>query len=427
MTRLIVIGAQWGDEGKGKIIDFLAGKAEVVVRYQGGNNAGHTVEADGNTYKLHLIPSGILYPKTLCLVGNGVVIDPRVFLQEVEGLNERGIDTSNLRISDRCHIIMPYHTKIDELEEDRKGEANIGTTRRGIGPCYMDKIERTGIRACDLLDPVIFKEKLTERLQMKNAVLEKIYHQQPMDLHSIYQDYCGYAQKLKPYVADTTVLLYGAVKSDKKILFEGAQGTMLDNDLGTYPYVTSSHPVSGGVCTGAGIGPGCITGVMGVVKAYITRVGKGPFPTELTDATGDLIREKGREYGTTTGRPRRCGWLDATVLRFAARINGLGSIAVTKLDVLGGLNTLKICVGYEMDGKIVDEFPSSLAVLEKCKPIYEEMDGWKEDISGIKDYRELPANAKRYLERIEEVSDTQISIISVGPARDETIIVKEHI
>ncbi len=427
MTRLVVIGAQWGDEGKGKIVDFLARKAEVVVRYQGGNNAGHTVEAGGNTYKLHLIPSGILYPDTLCIVGNGTVIDPKVILQEIDDLNKRGINTSNLRISDRSHTIMPYHVKIDEIEEDRKGEANIGTTRRGIGPCYMDKMERIGIRVCDLLEPGIFREKLTTNLEMKNAVLEKIYGQQPMDMEKIYTEYCEYAKRLKPYVADTTVLLHNAVKADKKILFEGAQGTLLDNDLGTYPFVTSSHPVSGGVCIGAGIGPTHISHVTGVVKAYITRVGKGPFPTELLDDIGSLIREKGNEYGTTTGRPRRCGWLDATVLKYAARINGLGSIAVTKLDVLGGLKKLKICIGYEHQGRIIEEFPASLAVLEKCKPIYEEMDGWEEDISGVKEYRLLPANAKRYLERIEEVSGAEISMVSVGPARDQTIVVKERL
>jgi adenylosuccinate synthase len=427
MTRLVVVGAQWGDEGKGKIIDFLAQKAEVVVRYQGGNNAGHTVEVGQETYKLHLIPSGILYPDTLCIVGNGVVINPAVMLEEIKNLNNRGIDTSNLRVSDRCHVIMPYHIRIDDLEEDRKGEAKIGTTRRGIGPCYMDKTERIGIRVCDLLDRDIFKEKLAANLEMKNLVLEKIYGQPPIDFDEVFEKYCAYAEKLRPYVEDTTIILYKAVKDDRRILFEGAQGTLLDNDLGTYPFVTSSHPVAGGVCIGSGIGPTYINHVMGVVKAYTTRVGKGPFPTELLDDTGDAMREKGHEYGTTTGRPRRCGWLDAVMLKFAVRINGLNSIAITKLDILSGLDKVKICVGYEYEGKTVEEFPASLATLEKCKPVYEELDGWNEDISNVTSYESLPANAKKYLEKIEQITGTKISIVSVGPRRSQTIVLEQNI
>lgn len=427
MSSLVVIGAQWGDEGKGKIIDFLAQRAEVVVRYQGGNNAGHTVEVGEETYKLHLIPSGILYPETLCIVGNGVVINPQVILDELNSLKARGIDTSNLRISDRCHVIMPYHVRIDDLEEDRKGEAQIGTTRRGIGPCYMDKTERIGIRLCDLLDRDIFREKLSANLEVKNLILERIYGEAALPFDEIFEKYCGYAEQLREYIEDTTITLYNALKEGKKVLFEGAQGTLLDNDLGTYPFVTSSHPIAGGVCIGSGIGPAYINHVTGVVKAYTTRVGKGPFPTELLDGAGDAMREKGHEYGTTTGRPRRCGWLDTVMLRFAVRTNGLSSLAITKLDILSGLDKVKICTGYEYDGTVIKEFPASLDALEKCKPVYEEMEGWHEEISDAASYQELPPNAKKYLERIEQLTDAKISIVSVGPRRDQTIVLENHI
>jgi len=427
MSRLVVVGAQWGDEGKGKIIDFLAQKADVVVRYQGGNNAGHTVKVGEEVYKLHLIPSGILYPDTLCIVGNGVVINPEIILQEIEDLNKRGINTSNLRISDRCHVIMPYHSIMDELEEDRKGVAKIGTTKRGIGPCYMDKTERVGIRVCDLMDGSILKDKLLANLEIKNSIFKKIYDREPIDIKQTFKDYLRYADQLKPYICDTTVILNNAVKEGAKILFEGAQGTLLDNDFGTYPFVTSSHPISGGACVGAGIGPTYIDNVVGVVKAYTTRVGEGPFPTELTDELGNIIRERGHEYGTTTGRPRRCGWLDAVVVKYAARINGLSSIAITKLDILDSLEKVKICVGYEYEGKVITEFPASLNVLERCKPVYEEIDGWKEDISKITNYQELPDNTKKYLDRISEICEVDISIVSVGPGRRETMISKDLI
>lgn len=425
MSSLVIVGAQWGDEGKGKIIDFLAQKADIVVRYQGGNNAGHTVEVGKEVYKLHLIPSGILYPDTLCIVGNGVVINPEVMLKEIDDLNKRGIDTSGLRISDRCNVIMPYHVKLDELEEDRKGEERIGTTRKGIGPCYVDKGERVGIRVCDLLDKEVFKKKLAANLEYKNAILEKVYNQPPLEFQEIFDAYCQYAQRLEPFVEDTTVILHKAIKEGKKILYEGAQGTLLDNDLGTYPYVTSSHPISGGACIGAGVGPTHIDSVVGVVKAYTTRVGKGPFPTELLDSLGDTLRKRGHEYGTTTGRPRRCGWLDAVVVKFAVRVNGLSSIAITKLDILDNLERIKICVGYEYKGKVITEFPSSLDVLEQCNPIYEEMDGWMEDISGVTTYDELPENAKKYLKRISEICEVDVSLISVGPRRDQTIILED--
>lgn len=424
MSSLVIVGAQWGDEGKGKLTDYLAEKADVVVRYQGGNNAGHTVEVDNETYKLQLIPSGILYPDKLCIIGNGVVLDPEAFLGEIRNLENRGIKTSNLRISDRAHIIFPYHKKIDELSELKRGSDDIGTTKKGIGPCYMDKTERIGIRVCDLLKKDVFAAKLKSNLESKNAYLKKIFDFDGYSYDEMLAKYLDYAEQLRPFVEDTSVLIYDAIKAGKKVLFEGAQGTLLDLDFGTYPYVTSSHPVAGGVCIGAGVGPALIGNAVGVVKAYTTRVGKGPFPTELSDEVGELIRTKGNEFGTVTGRPRRCGWFDAVIVRYAARISGLTGIAITKLDTLSDIPTIKMCVGYRLDGNIIREFPASLEDLEKCEPIYEEFEGWG-DISSITEYKKLPTQVLRYLERIEELCGTKIALLSVGPKRNQTIVIEK--
>lgn len=423
MSTVVLIGAQWGDEGKGKITDFLARQAEVVVRSQGGNNAGHTVVVDDKEYKLHLIPSGILYPEKLCVIGNGVVIDPKVLLEEIDYLAENGIQTDNLRISSSAHVIMPYHKKLDELQEERRGNKKIGTTKRGIGPCYMDKIARTGIRIIDLINANDFKETLGSALQDKNYLFDKVYNTTGFELQEIYDEYMQYAERIRPYVTDTSVLINKAIDEKRDVLFEGAQGTLLDIDHGTYPFVTSSYPTSGGACVGSGVGPTKIDSVLGVVKAYTTRVGEGPFPTELRNEMGDQIRKAGHEFGTTTGRPRRCGWMDAVILRYAARINGLTGIAVTKLDVLDGLETLKICTAYKYQGEILNEFPSSLKVLEQCQPVYEELPGWQQETSGIEDYNDLPQNAKRYLHRLEELSGVKIDMVSVGPGRKQTIVI----
>lgn len=424
MSSLVVIGAQWGDEGKGKITDFLAGKADMVVRYQGGNNAGHTIELGDQKYKLQLIPSGILNPDTINILGNGLVIDPEAFLGEVDGLEGRGINTKNLKISDRAHLIFPYHKKQDELAEISRGANDIGTTRKGIGPCYMDKTERSGIRVCDLMKKDVFKEKLRAALESKNLYLKQIYGFEGFDFEELLNKYLTLAERIRPYVADTSVLVYNAVKAGNKVLFEGAQGTLLDLDFGTYPFVTSSHPTSGGVPTGVGIGPTMINKALGVVKAYTTRVGKGPFPTELLDATGDWIREKGFEFGTVTGRSRRCGWFDAVIVKFAVRISGLTSMAITKVDTLAGLDKVKICVGYRLGDEIIQDFPASLDDLANCKPVYEEFEGWG-DISEVRRYEDLPSSTKRYLERIEELCGVEASIISVGPRRDQTIVMED--
>lgn len=425
MSTLVIVGSQWGDEGKGKITDYLAEKADVVVRYQGGNNAGHTVEKDGIQYKLHLIPSGILYPDKICIIGNGVVLDPASLIEEINTLKSQGVSVENLKISDRAHIVLPYHVRLDELEELSKGENDIGTTKRGIGPCYMDKSERIGIRACDLVDEEVFREKLMINVKKKNEIFTKIYGLPEMSFEEIYEEYLEYAKILKPYIVDTTSLLYDLIKEEKKVLFEGAQGTLLDIDLGTYPYVTASHPISGGVTVGAGIGPTMINDVVGVVKAYTTRVGKGPFPTELFDEEGDFLREKGHEYGTTTGRPRRCGWLDIVIVNYAVRVSGIRTFALTKLDTLTGLKKIKICTGYRYNGKIINNFPASLKDLAMCEPVYEELDGWTEDITNVKKFEDLPQNAKKYVERIEELTGINASIISVGPGREKTIIREE--
>ncbi|SHF59421.1 Adenylosuccinate synthetase [Caldanaerobius fijiensis DSM 17918] len=422
MSSVVIVGTQWGDEGKGKITDYLAEQADIVMRYQGGSNAGHTVEAKGKQYKLHLVPSGILYPDKQCLIGHGVVLDPEELLQEIDMLISQGIDVSNLRISDRAHLVFPYHKLFDGLEEDKKGDNDIGTTRKGIGPAYMDKSERIGIRVCDLMNEDVFRNKLKANLQKKNEILTKIYEREPFDVEEMTERYLEYGKKLSRYVADTTVIVYEALKAGKKVLFEGAQGTLLDLDLGTYPYVTSSHPIAGGVCVGAGIGPTMIDKVVGVAKAYTTRVGKGPFPTELFDEIGNSIREKGHEYGTTTGRPRRCGWFDAVIVSFSVRVSGITDLAITKLDTLAGLDTVKICTAYRKGDEIVKNFPASLEYLAECEPVYEELPGWDDRITQARTYDELPENAKRYVERIEELCGARASILSVGPGREQTII-----
>jgi adenylosuccinate synthase len=427
MSAIVIVGAQWGDEGKGKITDYLARTADVIVRYQGGNNAGHTVVVRDQEYKLHLIPSGILYKDKQCLIGNGVVIDPEVLIKELVYLQDRGIDTGSLRISGGAHLIFPYHKLLDAADEDRKGNNKIGTTRRGIGPAYMDKSARIGIRLIDLLDKEVFSEMLSRNLAEKNHILDRVYGLPPLDKEELLENYLRYAEIIRPYLADTSLLIHEAIKEGKKVLFEGAQGTLLDIDFGTYPYVTSSHPIAGGACIGAGVGPTKIDRVIGVTKAYTTRVGSGPFPAELLDETGEFIREQGREYGTTTGRPRRCGWFDAVILRYAVRLSGLDSIAFTKMDVLTGLKKIKICNGYRYEGEILKEFPQTLSVLSKCEPVYEEMDGWEEDITEITSYDDLPVNAKKYLDRIRELIGIPISIISVGSERGQTIIIDKII
>jgi len=422
MSTVVITGAQWGDEGKGKVIDFLASQSDVVVRGQGGNNAGHTVVVGDKKYALRLIPSGILNPNAINIIGNGVVLDPEGFLIEVEKLEKEGICTKNIRISDRTHLIFPYHKGLDDLAERSRGDKQIGTTKNGIGPCYMDKVERSGIRICDLMDEEVFREKLSLQLKRKNNVIQKIYGGEPFDEGKMVETYLEYAEKLRPYVEDTTVRLYDAVKSGKKVLFEGAQGTLLDIDFGTYPFVTSSHPISGGFAVGTGIGPNMIEEVLGIAKAYTTRVGKGPFVTEQDNETGDIIRKAGNEFGTVTGRPRRCGWFDAVMVRYSARINGMTSIALMLLDVLTGIDELKICTGYEIRGEKVEHFPASLKDLADAEPVYETFEGWKEDITGAQSFDDLPENAKKYVNRIEELVDVPIKIVSIGPKRSQTIV-----
>jgi adenylosuccinate synthase len=427
MSGVVVIGGQWGDEGKGKITDFLAESAEIVVRYQGGNNAGHTVEANNKKYKLHLIPSGILYDESLCIIGNGVVIDPAAFFEEINYLENEGVavNSKKLIVSDRAHLIMPYHKVIDALSEKARGNSDIGTTGKGIGPCYADKHERSGLRVCDLLHKEVFAERLKTNIEIKNKIIKHVYGGEELDYETIYNQYMDYADRLKEYVTDTSVVLYDLMKAGKKVLFEGAQGTLLDIDYGTYPFVTSSHPISGGVCIGTGVGPNMITSSVGVCKAYTTRVGKGPFPTELLDEMGEHIREKGFEYGTTTGRARRCGWLDLVIVKYAVRMSGLTSLTITKIDTLAGIEKVKICVGYEFNGKIIDYFPASLEDLALCKPVYEEFDGWDATVHHATSFAELHPNAQKYLRRIEEYTGTRISIVSVGPKREQTIVVNK--
>ena len=426
MSAFIVLGAQWGDEGKGKMTDYLAEEANVVVRYQGGNNAGHTVEVGEKQYKLHLIPSGILHDEKLNVIGNGVVVDPKAFFTEIDYLKEEGVKVTpeKLIVSDRAHVIMPYHKVLDKLKEKARGKNDIGTTGKGIGPCYTDKFERCGIRVCDLIDKEVFKEKLKDNIEMKNKYIVNVLGGEPLSFEEIYEEYSNYGEELKPFVKDTSVRVYNEIKEDKTVLFEGAQGMLLDIDYGTYPYVTSSNTTAGGVANGVGIGPNMITNSVGIAKAYTTRVGKGPFPTELEDETGEWIREKGHEYGVTTGRSRRCGWLDIVILKTSVRVSGLTSLAVTKIDTLAGLEKVKMCVGYKFNDEIIDYFPASLEDLAKCEPIYEEFDGWDESVANARSYEELHPNARKYLERIEELTDTRISIVSVGPRRDQTMRVK---
>jgi adenylosuccinate synthase len=425
LANTVIIGTQWGDEGKGKLVDLLSEHADYVVRFQGGNNAGHTMVVGGEKFISHLVPSGILQKK-ICMIGNGVVVDPEVLLQEIDYLTGKGIEVSpeKLKISEKAHLIMPYHKEIDMARESSDAKKMIGTTGRGIGPCYEDKASRRGIRFVDLINPEIFKEKIKTNIDEKNFLLSQFYKSSPIQAALIIDKYGAFAERLAPYVADISVFINNGVKSGKQILFEGAQGTHLDIDHGTYPYVTSSNTLSGNACCGAGIGPKYISDVLGIVKAYTTRVGKGPFPTELFDEVGDQIQKKGAEFGATTGRKRRCGWIDMVILRNAVRLNGITGFAVTKLDVLGGLESMKICIGYEYNGRQINDFPADLDLLGKCQPIYETLPGWEEDISGIRHYDQLPLNTRKYLHRIEELSETAIDIISVGPGREETIILK---
>lgn len=425
MAGYVVVGTQWGDEGKGKIIDVLAHKADYVVRFQGGNNAGHTVVVNGEKFILHLLPSGMLHGNGKCIIGPGVVIDPKVLLEELKTLEEKGVKTDHLYISDRAHLIMPYHIKLDEAKEKARGIHKIGTTKRGIGPCYSDKIARCGIRVVDLLDMEVFAEKLKMNLDEKNELLEKIYNDSILDYNEILNNYIEYSAKLRDRIIDSVPEINNALDEGKFILFEGAQAMMLDINYGTYPYVTSSSPTTGGVTTGVGIAPNKIDKMIGVMKAYTTRVGEGPFVTELNNEIGERLREIGGEYGSTTGRPRRCGWLDAVVGKFAVDINGLTDVVITKIDVLSGLKTLKIAVAYDIDGVMYYAPPASIEKTAKAKPVYEELPGWEEDISGIKNYDDLPENCKKYVKRMEELVGTKISMISVGPDRSQNIFLNE--
>ncbi len=423
MANVVVIGAQWGDEGKGKVVDIYTEYADNVVRYQGGNNAGHTLVVGDEKVVLHLIPSGILHEGKRCIIGNGVVLDPEVFIREITNLKAKGRmkDDSVLCLSEGLHIIMPYHKRVDLAREAKSGDKKIGTTGRGIGPAYEDKIGRRGIRLCDLLDKAIFERKLREALDEKNFLLEKFLGDKPFTFEEIFTEYCGYADVLRKHVADTSLMLHKEIKAGRNILFEGAQGTLLDVDHGTYPFVTSSSTCAGGACTGTGVSPRDIHEIIGISKAYVTRVGSGPFPTELLDDTGERMRQAGNEFGSTTGRPRRCGWFDAVVLRYAVRVNGLTGVAITKLDVLDEFDTIKICTGYLYNGKPIDEIPATLDVFAACVPVYEEMPGWKTNISQITSFDALPENAKKYVKRLEELTGCEIVMVSVGPRRTETI------
>jgi adenylosuccinate synthase len=422
MPVIAVIGAQWGDEGKGKIVDMLAEEARVVMRFSGGDNAGHTVVNRYGEFKLHLVPSGIFSPLTTSIIGNGVVINPSVLLDEIDQLNQRGVDTSRLFISDRAHLVMPYHTLLDGLEEESRGGKAIGTTRKGIGPAFADKIARLGIRTSDLLDKEVFRERLHSILNHKNTILTKVYGVSPLSEDEVYQQYCQYGERLAPCIRETTVMLEEAINRREMVLLEGAQGALLDPDFGTYPYTTSSSPLAGGGCLGAGLGPTKINQTLGIFKAYCTRVGSGPMPTELKNEIGNLIRERGHEYGTTTGRPRRCGWFDAVAAKFSTRINGFTRAAITRLDVLDTLSSMKICVGYKLDGQTIDYFPASAAALDRCQPVYEELPGWQVPISDIRDFEQLPPQARQYATRLEELISCPISLISVGMRREQTIL-----
>jgi Adenylosuccinate synthetase (EC 6.3.4.4) len=424
MAVIAIVGGQWGDEGKGRVIDLLAEKAKVVIRFSGGDNAGHTVVNPYGKFRLHLVPSGIFYPQVTCIIGNGVVINPAVLLEEIDEFHKHGVNTSRLLISNHAHLIMPYHILLDGLEEERRSKGAIGTTRRGIGPVFADKVARLGIRAGDLLHKDIFLSRLRSALEFKNAILTKVYQVSPLSLEEIYEQYCRYAERLAPFIKETSPIIHQAVAKGELVLLEGAQGTLLDPDFGTYPYVTSSSPLVGAVSTGAGISPMEINRAVGVFKAYITRVGGGPMPTELKNEVGELIREKGHEYGATTGRPRRCGWFDAVAGRFSVQINGLSAIALTHLDIFDGFPSIKICTAYEFNGKALDYFPSDSFILEKCQPVCEELPGWQEPTSEIRDFENLPAGARNYISRLEELLSCPISFISVGPKREQAIEVK---
>lgn len=422
-----MIGAQWGDEGKGKITDLLSRSADVVVRSQGGVNAGHTVVVAGQTFKLHLIPSGILYPNTECIIGSGTVIDPQVLIEEIEQLKTLGVTVDNLYISQTAHVTMPYHRKIDQAAEESRGEYKIGTTGRGIGPTYADKSERTGIRVLDLMNPEHLHKQLGWTINYKNVILEKLYNLPPLDPEKVIKEYLKYAEFLKPFVIDSSLKIYEAVREKKNILFEGAQGTLLDLDHGTYPYVTSSNPIAGGACVGAGVGPTTIDRVIGVAKAYTTRVGEGPFPTELKDNVGELLGNLGAEFGTTTGRRRRCGWFDAVIGRYAVRINGIDCLAITKLDVLDTLPEIKVCVAYEVDGEPRQHFPSSSRIFQNCRPVYKTLPGWQQSTEDCRNLADLPPQALDYLKFLAELMEVPIALVSLGASRDQTIIVEDPI
>ncbi|GAA4773513.1 adenylosuccinate synthase [Actinomycetospora chlora] len=423
MPAIVLIGAQWGDEGKGKATDILGEQVQWVVRYQGGNNAGHTVVLpDGQNFALHLIPSGILTPGVTNVIGNGVVVDPGVLLEELAGLEAKGVDTAKLLISADAHVIMPYHVAIDKVTERFLGKARIGTTGRGIGPAYQDKIARVGVRMQDLLDEKLLREKVEAALELKNQVLVKIYNRRALDVDEVADTVLGHAEGFAHRIADTRLALHRALERDETVLLEGSQGTLLDVDHGTYPYVTSSSPTAGGAAAGSGIGPTRISRVIGILKAYTTRVGSGPFPTELFDADGEYLRKAGGEFGVTTGRSRRCGWFDAVIARYAVRVNGITDLFLTKLDVLSGLENVPLCVGYEIDGRRVDEMPMTQSEVVSATPVYETMPGWFEDISAARSFADLPAKARDYVERIEELSGAPVSAIGVGPGRDETVV-----
>ncbi|RME63541.1 MAG: adenylosuccinate synthase [Nitrospirae bacterium] len=422
-NAVVVLGTQWGDEGKGKLVDYITNDADLVVRYQGGNNAGHTVVIGDETFILHLIPSGILHPEKLCIIGNGLVVNPQALIEEIDGLKEKGITIdSNLKLSRSAHLIMPYHMAIEAAREEAKGKKQIGTTRKGIGPAYVDKSARTGLRAGDLLYPEVLREKIEANLREINFLLKNLYNQEGFTTEEIYNQYLRYAERLGPYIADTDVIINKALDEGKRVLFEGAQGTLLDIDHGTYPYVTSSSASAGGVCTGTGVGPTRIDKVLGVVKAYTTRVGGGPFPTEIKDPLGERLRERGGEYGATTGRPRRCGWLDLVALRHAKRVNDLKGLLLTKLDILDGLETIKVCYAYRYRGEVLEEFPKDAYVLEECEPLYKEMKGWAKPTSGVRDYESLPSEARAYIEMIEEELQVPVVLISTGQKREDVIL-----
>lgn len=425
MATAMVLGTQWGDEGKGKIVDYLAQKADVVIRSQGGNNAGHTVVADGQSFALRLLPSGILFSEKTCIIGNGVVVNPEVLLEEIDGMVKKGVAISKLEVSTRAHVIMPYHIRIDEEDEKLRGDDKIGTTKNGIGPCYADKINRVGIRIGDLMDRDVFYQKLKTNLELKNRLFATYYHCEGFDFEEIFTKYTALAERIRPYVKDTEYSANQYIKEGKKVLFEGAQATMLDLDHGTYPFVTSSNPTAGGACVGSGVGPRMMSNIIGVVKAYTTRVGAGPFPAEQSNKIGEYLRETGHEFGTVTGRSRRCGWFDSVVVRYAAMLNSLDYLAITRLDILDGLDTINICKGYMYKGIELKEYPESLNVLQDVEPVYEELPGWKTDISGCKSYDELPENARYYVERISQLVGVPLGIVSVGPDRSQTIVLHD--